>query len=342
MRILIYGAGAIGGYLGALLADGGMDVTLVARGAQYQALSSQGLAVQWEGGRSLRLTVPTVKPGEVRGRYDLVFVTLKATQLAAAATEISASLTAQGSLVMIQNGLPWWYFERGNSPQPDAPLSSLDPERALSRSFDLDRVVGAVIYKPVMTKAPGQLFVPNAADNELIIGEIDDRDSERCREIAAVMSAAGLPTQVTLDIRRQKWRKLMINLVWSPLCALTQSPSGAIAASPAGAELARTMMLEGLAVARSVGVELQFDPAAELRRVAGNFTQQPSMLQDVRAGRPLEWEAILQSVIGIAASTGVAVPTLKNIGACISLLDSRIRADGVAIAPIPVAQRSSA
>lgn len=335
MRVLVYGAGAIGSYLGGLLADAGVDVTLLARGAQHQTLSTEGLVLEWADERSRRIPVKTCRPGETEGCYDLVFVTLKAMQLAAAAPDIVATLSGQGSLVMIQNGLPWWYFDRVDSPWRGTRMPHVDPDGMLASSFDLDRVIGAVIYKPVTVTAPGRLFIPGVTADRLILGELDNRISSRVEQIAAMVSAAGLPAEVSTDIRTAKWRKLMVNLVWNPLCALTQSSPGHIAGFPAGAELVRAMMAEGAAVAASVGVTVEADPEAELRRIADNFSQQPSMLQDLRAGRPLEWDAILNAVIDIAAVTGVPVPTLKNIAACIGILDQRIRADGVAFQPIP-------
>jgi 2-dehydropantoate 2-reductase len=335
MRVLVYGAGAIGAYLGGLLAEAGVDVTLLARGAQHQALSTEGLVLEWGDGRTRRIPVKVCRPGETDGQYELVFVTLKSMQLADAAPDIVATLSDNGSMMMIQNGLPWWYFDRVDSPWRSTRLPHADPDGRLAANFDLDCVVGAVIYKPVMVTAPGRLFMPRVTADRLILGEIDNRISSRVEQIAAIVSAAGLPTEVSTDIRTAKWRKLMVNLIWNPLCALTQSSPGHIAGFPAGAELVRTMMAEGAAVAASVGVAVEADPEAELRRIADNFSQQPSMLQDLRAGRPLEWDAILNTVIDIAAITGVPVPTLKNIAACIGILDQRIRMDGVAFQPIP-------
>jgi 2-dehydropantoate 2-reductase len=335
MRILIYGAGAIGGYLGALLAQRGDDVTLLARGATRAALARDGLQVTWHDGRKLHVHVPTCEPGQLPGRFDLVIVTLKSMQLPEAARAIAAAVTPDGALLMVQNGLPWWYFDRVPSPWAGTQLRSLDPDGALAATLDLDRVVGAVIYKPVMATAPGQLFIPAAKGERLVVGEVDDRPTPRLQRIADRVGGAGLPVEIAPDIRAAKWEKLLVNLVWNPLCALTQSPSGFIAAAPGGPALARAMMAEGLAVARSLGVSTGFDPDAELRRVEGNFTQQPSMLQDVRAGRPLEWQAIVGAVIETAALTGVPVPTLTTIAACVGVLDQRIRADGVAFSPIP-------
>jgi 2-dehydropantoate 2-reductase len=334
MRVLVYGAGAIGGYLGALLAQHGADVTLVARGAQLDAIATRGLQLEWHDGRSIQVQVPACGPGQASGRFDVVFVTLKSMQLAAAARDIMAAVADDGALVMVQNGLPWWYFERFEGAGEGTPLRSLDPDGTLAAAFDLDRVVGAVIFKPVMSAAPGRLYVPDVKGEKLQIGEVDGRRRPRLDAIARLVSAAGLPVEITDDIRAAKWDKLMVNLVWNPLTALTQSPSGAIAAHPAAADLVRAMMAEGAAVAASVGVKVRVDAEAELQRVAGIFQQLPSMLQDVRAGRPLEWEAILGAVIEIAQLRGVPVPSLKNIAACLGVLDLRLRADGTGIGPL--------
>ena len=335
MRTLIYGAGAIGGYVGGLMAKAGNDVTLLARGAHAAALERDGLTIEWHDGRNLHVRPSVALPGAAIGKFNKIFVTLKSMQLADAAADIARLLAPGGSLVMIQNGLPWWYFERLDSPLAGTRLKSLDPDGRLAQEFDLERVIGAVIYKPVMLAAPGRLFIPKVPLDRLIIGELDGGISERARRVAAQVSAAGLPTEVTPDIRLEKWQKLGSNLVWNPLSALTQSTSGYVAASPAGADLVHRMIGEGRAVAASVGVTIDLDAETELKRVKGNFSQQPSMMQDIRAGRPLELGAILGVVIEIAALTGVPVPTLTDIATCVDLLDRRVREDRVGITPRP-------
>ena len=150
------------------------------------------------------------------------------------------------------------------------------------------------------------------------------------------------PCEVTDDIRLAKWGKLISNLVWNPLCAITQSTSGHIVALAGGADLVRQLMREGEAVARAAGVPLTADIDGEFVRAHGNFSQQPSMMQDIRAGRPMEIDAILNAVIEMADLTGVAVPALRNIAACVSLLDQRVRGDGVAIVPQRAAVAGSA
>jgi 2-dehydropantoate 2-reductase len=337
MRTLVYGAGAIGGYIGALLAQHGADVTLLARGATLAALQRDGIRVEWgQDGRVLQQPVQACGPGQAKGRFDLVIVTLKSMQLAAAAQEIRALTAEGGSVLMIQNGLPWWYFDRVPSPWQGTRLKSLEPEGELTAGFDLDRVVGAVIYKPVMVQAPGRLFVPASPANRLVIGEVDNASTQRLADIAGLVTPSGLPVETTRDIRAAKWAKLMMNVVWNPFGTLVQAPAGYIAEYGPTADVARSLFAEASAIAAAVGVRVNFDPESDLRRQLGNHTQQTSMMQDARAGRPLEWEAIVGVVLELAALTKTPAPSLNFIAACIGLIDQRIRADKVAIRPVPL------
>lgn len=337
MRTLVYGAGAIGGFIGALLAQNGADVTLLARGATLAALQRDGIRVEWaQDGRVLQLPVQTCGPGQARGKFDLVVVTLKSMQLAAAAQEIRPLTAEGGSVLMIQNGLPWWYFDRVPSPWQGTRLKSLEPAGELTAGYDLDRVVGAVIYKPVMVQAPARLFIPASPSNKLVIGEVDNSLSPRLQAIKSLIEPAGMGVEITQDIRAAKWAKLMINLVWNPFGTILQAPAGYIAEYSPTAEIARSVFGEGAAIASAVGVQVDLDAERELQRQVGNHTQQTSMLQDARAGRPLEWEAIVGVVLELAALTKTPAPSLKFIAACIGLIDQRIRADKVAIRPVPL------
>jgi 2-dehydropantoate 2-reductase len=331
MRILIYGAGAIGSDLGALLSASGEDVQLLARGAQLAALKADGVTVEYQGQPSRQVPVRALSAEECRGRFDLIFVTLKSTQLAAAASAIVSCLAPDGAMVMIQNGLPWWYFDGVESAHQGARLPCLDPDGVLGREIPLARVVGAVIYRPVTQTAPGKIYLPQVMPPRLLIGEVDNRLSERLQAIADLVSRAGLPTEATQDIRRAKWQKLMMNLIWNPLCSITQSSPGYIVKSSLAADMVGLMIGEGSAVARSVGIELKVDPQAELERVRSNLAQQPSMLQDVRAGRPIECDAIMNAVVEMARLTGVQVPTLQSVAAMLDVLNAGIIRQGQGI-----------
>jgi 2-dehydropantoate 2-reductase len=331
MRILIYGAGAIGSDLGALLSESGEDVQLLARGAQLAALQANGVTVEYQGQPSRQVPVKALSAEACRGRFDLIFVTLKSTQLADAAKSIVSLLAPNGVMVMIQNGLPWWYFDGIESAHQGARLPCLDREGVLQREIPLTSVVGAVIYRPVTQTAPGKIYLPTVMPPRLQIGEVDNRVSERLQTIANLVSRAGLPTEVTQDIRRAKWQKLMMNLIWNPLCSITQSSPGYIVQSALAADMVGLMLSEGAAVARSVGIDLKTDPQAEIDRVRSNLAQQPSMLQDVRAGRPIEFDAIMNAVVEMANLTGVPVPTLKTVAAILDVLNAGVIRQGQGI-----------
>ena len=198
-------------------------------------------------------------------------------------------------------------------------------------------VVGAVIYRPVTQVAPGHIFLPKVMPPKLLVGELDNSLSARLQAIAELVSRAGLPTEASRDIRAAKWQKLMMNLVWNTLCSITQSSPGYIAKSALAADMVRLMLAEGSAVARSVGVDIQADPEAELERIRGNLAQQPSMLQDMRAGRPIESDVIVNAVVDMARLTGVQVPTLQFVAAMLDVLNQAVirEARGIGFQPRP-------
>lgn len=331
MRILIYGAGAIGSDLGGMLSQSGQDVTLLARGEQLLALQSSGLRVNRPNQAEVSVPVRALDGEHAGGDYDLIVVTLKSMQLAAAAPDLIARLAPQGTLLMVQNGLPWWYFERHPSPWVGARIHCLDPEGVLSKTIPLDRVLGAVIYKPVTQLAPGRIFLPNIMVPKLIMGEVDNALSDRLQQVQSLFQQSGLDTEISDNIRLAKWQKLMMNLIWNPLCAITQSSPGHIVSSPGGEALVRQLIAEGRAVAYGLGMPVLVDEDKEIQRVRDNFTQQPSMLQDVRAGRAIETDAIVNSVVELAGLAGVPTPALRHVASLLEVLNQTIARNGVGI-----------
>jgi len=335
MKILVYGAGAIGGYLGAILTAAGEDVTLVARGAQYDALSSRGILL--EGPRSGRpdpVKVRVCRPGEEKGPYDTVFVTLKSQQITGAAQHLKGLVSKDGVFVLPQNGLPWWYFQGIESKYKGTQLKSLDADGVLSRTFVPQQIIGGVALKPADMVAPGHIKLPDADTDALVIGEIDNRVSERVQAIAAISTRAGWNGRVVEDIRKAKWNKLVGNAVWNSLGAITQSSARETAEFAQTGKLAAAMMREVIAVAAAVGTKLESDPEALVSGVAKRASLPTSTLQDVRAGKPLEMDAIVNVILELGALTGVATPALNVVAACVNLLNQRITADGVAIKPM--------
>ena len=324
MRILIYGAGAIGSDLGGMLAQAGFDVTFLARGDNLSALQRHGLRVHRPGQDLQTLPVRAVDASQAGDGYDLVVVTLKAMQLEPVAQDLMDRVAPQGTLLMIQNGLPWWYFEHQSGPWNKAPIHCLDPQGILGRTIALDRVVGAVIYKPVTSLGPGEILLPQVMPPRLIVGEVDNQISPRLTRIQQCFEQAGLATEVTANIRLAKWQKLMMNLIWNPLCAIMQVSPGHIVAQPRARELAKQMIAEGRAIALACNMPVQADPEGEIERVRQNFNQTPSMLQDIRAGRPLELDAIMNSVIEIGDLVQVPCPALKTVAGVLAVLNDSI------------------
>ena len=335
MKTLVYGAGAIGGYLGAILTASGEDVTLVARGAQYEALSTRG--IQLEGPRSGRpepIKVRVCKPGEEKGPYDTIFVTLKSQQIAEAAQHLRGLVAKDGVFVFPQNGIPWWYFQGIESKYKGTQLKAVDPDGVLMRTFEPHMIIGGTALKPADMIAPGHIKLPDAETDALVIGEIDNTVSERVQQITAMTTRAGWNGRVSDDVRKVKWTKLTGNAVWNSLGAITQSTGRETAEFPGTRPLAVALMREVIAVAESVGTKLDTDPEAIVDGVAKRVSLPTSTLQDVRAGRPLEMDAIVNVVLELGALTGVATPSLQVVAACVNLLNQRITKDGVAIRPV--------
>jgi 2-dehydropantoate 2-reductase len=202
------------------------------------------------------------------------------------------------------------------------------------RTFEPHMIIGGTALKPADMIAPGHIKLPDAETDALVIGEIDNTVSERVQQITAMTTRAGWNGRVSDDVRKVKWTKLTGNAVWNSLGAITQSTGRETAEFPGTRPLAVALMREVIAVAESVGTKLDTDPEAIVDGVAKRVSLPTSTLQDVRAGRPLEMDAIVNVVLELGALTGVATPSLQVVAACVNLLNQRITKDGVAIRPV--------
>jgi len=340
MRILVFGAGAVGGYLGGILTVAGADVTLVARSAQYEALAKKGLTLEGsKSGRPEPIRVRVCRAGEEKPPYDLIFIGLKSQQIPDSAAHISRLLAPGGMLLFPQNGIPWWYFEKLDSPLRGTRLPSLDPHGTLAKTFPLDAVIGAVTYKPADLAEPGRIRLADQATDRLVIGELDNTITPRLQAIKSVIEPAGWPVVITDDIRTFKWRKLLSNAVFNPLGAITQSSALQLVKFAGTRRLALAMIEEVSAVAAAVGVVPDMTPESMLAYTEKRVEIPSSTLQDVRGGRPMELDAIDNAVMDIARLTGVSTPNLEIVAACANMLNRRIVEDKWAIAP-SVVQRS--
>ena len=330
-RVCVFGAGAIGGHLAAKFAAAGHDVSVVARGANLAAIQANGVALR-EGTHAEARTIS----GRVRasdrpsdfGAQDVVFVTTKATALAGLVPAVSALSDAQTAFVFVQNGIPWWYAagidggtHRGRPRPPD--LSRLDPGGALARAIAPERVVGAVVYSSNDLSAPGVVTNHTTGRQMLVVGEIDDRPSERVAALRALLGAAGMHSPDSGDIRQSVWDKLQLNFA-SSLCVPLGEPVSALAEDPALRAVRERLLAEGQAIALAHGVTFEGVPRRPGGgQSAGATAHKPSMLQDYEIGRPMEVDAILTLPCEFARSAGVAVPTLEAVRAVVARLAAR-------------------
>ena len=319
MRIAIVGAGAIGGYLGAKLALAGEDVTLIARGPNLAALKKHGLALIEEDGTELRAeNVKGVERMADAGPQDSVLLTVKAHQVAPIAGDLHHLYDSETTVVTMQNGIPWWYFWKHGGKLEGTQLKTVDPGGEIARHIDPARVIGSVVYPAAVLTKPGVVEVVEG--NRFGLGEPSGEITERVKALSQSLSKAGFKAPVTSDIRGEIWLKLWGNLSFNPISALTHATLVDICQFPPTRTLAAGMMEEAQAIANELGVSFKLGID---RRIAGAEkigAHKTSMLQDVEAGRPIELEALVGSVVELGRLTGVETPRIDAAYALMQLL----------------------
>jgi 2-dehydropantoate 2-reductase len=319
MRICVFGAGAVGGHIAAKLAAAGHAVSAVARGSNLEALRTRGVALHEAAGGEPRSWLGRLEASDRApelGAQDVVFVTTKATALAALADAVPALSHADTLFVFVQNGIPWWYAQSLAASRPRPPdLSRLDPGARLARALDPARVIGAVVYSSNNLDAPGTVTNHSPGRNMLVVGETDDRQTPRIAALRELLTAAGLHSPPAADIRQSVWDKLLLNF-GSTLCVPIGEPVRALAEDARLREARERLIAEGRAIAHAHGVRPEDAP----RRLggpqsAGATGHKPSMLQDYELGRPMEIEAILAAPCAFARAAGVAAPSLELLTA---------------------------
>ena len=302
MKICVYGAGAVGGLMAAWLARAGHDVSLVARGAQLDAIRRDGLRVRSKSGTESFRVKADADPAKL-GAQDYVLVTVKAQNLTEVAASIAPLLGKDTSVVTAMNGVPWWFL--------NLQLSSLDPDGALSRAIPTERVVGCVIHLAASNPEPG--LVSHNMGAKLILGEPGGENTARTRRIADALSAAGFEIVVSSTIEKEFWVKLLGNVSFNPVSALTVSTADRLIQNEEVKAYMVEIMREVLAIGRAVGVDANIDPEAriDMARALGPF--KTSMLQDLEAGKRLEIDGLLAGTLEIARKAGVRAPFTESL-----------------------------
>jgi len=308
MKICVYGAGAIGGLMAAWLSRAGHEVSVVARGAQLDAIRRNGLRVRSED-NTQTFRVHAESDPEKLGAQDYVLVTVKAQSLPAVAETIGPLLGADTSVVTAMNGVPWWFFHGLKGPQTR--LESLDPGGALSRAIPTERIVGCVIHLAASTPEPG--IISHNMGSKLIVGAPGGRNGSRTRRIADALAAAGFDVAVSASIEKDFWVKLLGNVSFNPVSALTLTTADQLIQNREVKAYMVEIMREVLAVGRAVGVDADIDPEAriDMARALGRF--KTSMLQDLEAGKPLEIDGLLAGTLEIARKAGVRAPFTESL-----------------------------
>jgi 2-dehydropantoate 2-reductase len=322
LKIAIFGAGAIGGYLGVKLAQAGAEVTFIARGAHLEAMRINGLTLISENKRET-VSVRCASRVEEVDNPDYVFVTLKAHSLPAAAPQIAAMLGPETALIMGVNGVPYWYFYGLDTNWRDRTIESVDPGGILWRSLPPGRVIGCVVYPAAEVIEPG--VIEHRYGNRFSLGEPDGSKSARIQVLSKQLIAAGLKSPIRSQIRDELWVKLWGNLCLNPLSVLTTSTLDRLAGDPELREVCRTMMREAQAVAESLGVRFGIDLEQRIDGALEVGAHKTSMLQDLERGRPMEIDALLGAVVELGDLTGHAMPTCRAI---LALVRERARRAG--------------
>ncbi len=323
MKCAVVGAGAIGAYVGAALARGGSDVTLIARGAHLKALQQNGVRVHSPRG-DFEAHPEATDDFDALGEADVAFVALKANSLPALAERIGRALGPETVVIPAQNGIPWWYFQSHPGPLAGATLESVDPGGVISRSIAPERIVGCVVYCSTEIVSPG--VIRHIEGTRFALGEPDCSLSERAQRISEAFVAGGLKAPVEERLREQIWLKLVGNVAFNPVTALTRATLGELGTLPEMAQLLRAMLEESAAVAQALDIELPVSIDRRLEAGIAVGDHKTSTLQDLEAGKPLELDCMSGAVIELAARLDVAVPHVEAVHACAKLLDVVSRA----------------
>ncbi|MBL8709524.1 MAG: 2-dehydropantoate 2-reductase [Rhodospirillaceae bacterium] len=310
MKIAVYGAGAIGGLMGAHLARAGEEVTLIARGAHLAAMKEHGLTVRNAAGEFTVRPAATDDPWAA-GIQDYIIIALKAQSVPAIADKLAPMIGPKTAVVMAVNGVPWWYFHGVEGSLRDRRLASVDPG---DRQWDLigpERVIGCVVYPAAEIVEPGVL--KHVEGDRFTLGEPGGEKSPRVLALSRALINAGLKAPVRPDIRTEIWVKLWGNVAFNPLTALTGATLDVVCADPGTRAVAKAMMLEAETVANALGVKMPVDIERRIDGAAAIGAHKTSMLQDFERGRPIELDAIVGAVAELGRLVAMPTPTIDMI-----------------------------
>ena len=322
MRICIYGAGAVGGYLGVQLALAGEEVTLVARGAHLQAMQAHGVRLLIDG-EERRARPRCIEDPAQAGPQDTVIVTLKAHSISDAAERMQPLFAEHTAVVAAANGVPWWYFYGLPGAFENRCIESVDPGGRIWRAIGPQRVIGCIVYPAAEIVEPG--VIRHIESNRLTLGEPCGRVTDRTSALADVLRKAGFRCRVKADPRDEIWLKLLGNLSFNPISALTHATLDRIAGEPGTARICTLMMREARSIAGRLGATIRMSDEKRIAVGGAVGSHRSSTLQDLEAGRPMEIDALLTAVQELGRLVDVPTPTIDLV---LALFQQRGRVAG--------------
>lgn len=326
MKICVVGAGSIGGLLAARLARSGQDVTVIARGPHLAAIRAAGLRLVEEDGSQVVTPMAATDRLAEAGPQDLVILGVKAHQVADVVADLPALYGETTSVLTAQNGIPWWYFAKHGGEHEGRTLESVDPGGAVARHLPVERVIGSVVYPAAEITAPG--VIRHIEGNRFSVGEIDGAETSRIMRVSEALRGAGFKAPVVPDLRTELWTKLWGNLSFNPISALTHATLQDICRFPPTRELAAGMMAEAQAVGEALGIRFRIPLAKRIAAAEAVGPHKTSMLQDIEAGRAVEIDALVGSVIELGRIVGIATPTTSAVYGLVKLLAEVLRESG--------------
>ena len=317
MKICIFGAGAIGGFVGAKLAEAGAEVSMVARGPHLSEMKNNGLTLLEEGLNPRRIKIKVAQYPSELGAQDFVFVTLKAHSVPYVAESMAPLFREDTTIVSGVNGVPWWYFYKVGGEFEGTRLSSVDPDNKQWNFFGPERVLGCVVYPAAEVTEPG--VIRHIEGDKFSLGEPSGEKSQRALQFSEALRSAGLKAPVRKKIRDEIWVKLWGNLSFNPISALTHATLDILCEDRDTRQVLRAMMLEAKAIGEKLGVNFPIDVEQRINGGAAVGSHKTSMLQDLELARPLEIDAILGSVQELGQITKTTTPTIDTVLAIIKL-----------------------
>jgi 2-dehydropantoate 2-reductase len=330
MKICVVGAGAIGGMMAVRLALSGHEVSVVARGPHLAAIQSSGLKLIQDGETLVAQNLTATNDLKTLGQQDLVLLALKAHQIESVAADLPMLFHADTVMVTLQNGIPWWYFQRLGGDFDGRTVEMVDPGGKLANGIDPSRLIGCIAYPAATITSPS--VIQHIEGIRFPVGELDGSNSDRVNAVSAAFIEAGFKAPVLEDIRSEIWLKLWGNLSFNPISALTHSTLVDICQFPMTRELAATMMTEAQTIAERLGASFRVPLEKRIAGAEKVGKHKTSMLQDVEAGRSLEIDGMLGVVVELGELTGIPTPTLRVVLACVCLLQQTMAQEGVRVA----------